>query len=95
MHTSSSSNTYYLCIITRSQDSLILEATADGLSGEQTWPSEAEMNLGDAAAAETIDSAIGRNRRIVPTNVSIQKPHKLLAAIEYNLFICIGIDKRC
>ena len=67
---SSLSNTDHLHVITCSQDSLILEATADGLSGEQTWPSEAEMNLGDAAAAETIDSAIGRNRRIVPTNVS-------------------------
>ena len=54
-----------------SQDSLILEATADGLSGEQTWPSEAEMNIGDAAAAaaDNMDSNIGRNRRIVPTNV--------------------------
>lgn len=70
MFTSSLLNTYHTYAITRSQDSLILEATADGLSGEQTWPSEAEMNLGDAAAAETIDSAIGRNRRIVPTNVS-------------------------
>jgi hypothetical protein len=28
------------------------------------------MNVGDSAALETIDSAIGRNRRIVPTNVS-------------------------
>jgi hypothetical protein len=53
-----------------SQDSLVLEATADGLSGEQTWPTEAEMNVGDSAILETIDSAIGRNRRIIPTNVS-------------------------
>jgi hypothetical protein len=51
-----------------SQDSLVLEATADGLSGEQTWPTEAEMNMGDSAL-ETMDSNIGRNRRIVPTNV--------------------------
>lgn len=53
-----------------SQDSLVLEATADGLTGEQTWPTEAEMNVGDASVLETIDSAIGRNRRIIPTNVS-------------------------
>ena len=52
-----------------SQDSLILEATADGLSGEQTWPSEAEMNIGDSALANNVDSNVGRNRRIVPTNV--------------------------
>lgn len=48
----------------------MLEATADGLTGEQTWPTEAEMNMGDSAL-ETMDSNIGRNRRIVPTNVSI------------------------
>lgn len=47
----------------------MLEATADGLTGEQTWPTEAEMNMGDSAL-ETMDSNIGRNRRIVPTNVS-------------------------
>ena len=54
-----------------SQDSLVLEATADGLSGEQTWPTEAEMNMGDSAL-ETMDSAVGRNRRIVPTNVRLK-----------------------
>ena len=48
----------------------MLEATADGLTGEQTWPTEAEMNMGDSAL-ETMDSNIGRNRRIVPTNVSL------------------------
>ena len=42
-----------------SQDSLILEATADGLSGEQTWPSEAEMNIGDSAVANNVDSNVG------------------------------------
>lgn len=52
------------------QESLLIEATADGLSGEQTWPSEAEMNLGGVEdGPDVVDSDIGRNRRIVPTNI--------------------------
>jgi len=51
------------------QESLLIEATADGLSGEQTWPSEAEMNLGGEDGADVVDSDIGRNRRITPKNI--------------------------
>ncbi len=45
------------------QDPLIMEADSSGVSGEQTWPTEAEMN----AAMENIDEGAGRHRRKVPT----------------------------
>lgn len=49
-----------------SQDSLILEASPDVLMGEQTWPTEDEMNGGSMAD--------GRSRRGVPSNVLLAIP---------------------
>jgi pre-rRNA-processing protein TSR1 len=59
----------------QAQEPLVVEAAADGIAGEQTWPSEAEMGGDDAAsssraAGDDTDPSAGRNRRRVPTNVS-------------------------
>jgi pre-rRNA-processing protein TSR1 len=59
----------------QAQEPLVVEAAADGIAGEQTWPSEAEMGGDDAAsssraAGDDADPSAGRNRRRVPTNVS-------------------------
>jgi pre-rRNA-processing protein TSR1 len=60
------------------QDDLTMEAVPDGIAGEQTWPSEGEMNVGTgagvaAAEAGTLEGA-GRLRRKVagdlPTGMS-------------------------
>lgn len=45
------------------QDSLVLEADSTGLAGEQTWPTEEEMN----AALDGIDEGAGRHRRDIKT----------------------------
>lgn len=50
----------------RRQDSLALEAVPDELMGEQTWPSETEMHLGEEAG--TAEGA-GRLRRKLPGEV--------------------------
>jgi hypothetical protein len=51
-----------------------LEAAADGISGEQTWPSEEEMKTGTVDVAGGSgggdkDFSAGRTRRVVPTKV--------------------------
>lgn len=43
-----------------------MEAVHDGIAGEQTWPSEAEMGLGEEAG--TVEGA-GRLRRKLPGQV--------------------------
>ena len=52
-----------------SQDSLTIEASVDVVGGEQTWPSEDEIRVANATAVAE-DPSIGRNRRVVPKNVS-------------------------
>ncbi len=47
------------------QDSLGLEADAEGIVGEQTWPTDAEMT----AAMEGMDEGAGRHRRNVPASI--------------------------
>lgn len=68
----------------QSQETLVLEAAADGIAGEQTWPSEAEM--GDAssshAAGGDVDPSAGRDRRRVPTNVSRARSQYFLVLLK-------------
>lgn len=45
------------------QDSLVLEAANDGVAGEQTWPTEAEL------AGDNINGEEGRARRQLPKKV--------------------------
>jgi len=47
------------------QDPINCEAEGSGISGEQTWPTEAEMD----AALGTMDEGAGRHRRNVPAKV--------------------------
>lgn len=47
------------------QDPLFMEAESDGLSGEQTWPTEAEMD----AAMKQMDEGAGRHRRNIPAAI--------------------------
>lgn len=44
------------------QDPLFMEAARDDLAGEQTWPTEAEMD----EAMRNLDEGAGRNRRNIP-----------------------------
>ena len=45
-----------------------MEAVPDGIAGEQTWPTEAEMDNPSDAEAGTLEGA-GRLRRKVPEAV--------------------------
>jgi len=47
------------------QDPLSMEAVPDGISGEQTWPTEEEMD----AAMKVMDEGAGRHRRNVPRSI--------------------------
>jgi len=59
------------------QDSLDFLANPDGISGEQTWPSDAEMTggMGEESAVtlsafdSKADKSVGRNRRVVPKSL--------------------------
>ena len=59
-----------------------LLANPDGISGEQTWPSDAEMSgavdgMGEESATalsafdSKVDKSVGRNRRVVPNTVKL------------------------
>ena len=47
------------------QDPLTMEAVNDGLSGEQTWPTEDEID----AAMRMVDNGAGRQRRNIPSKL--------------------------
>jgi hypothetical protein len=57
------------------QESLVLEAHSDSLTGEQTWPLDSEMdnNTGHVAGGEMFDydKADGKSRRNLPSKVSL------------------------
>jgi hypothetical protein len=46
------------------QDSLVMSAAHDTIAGEQTWPTEAELNATD------LNANAGRSRRNITSKVS-------------------------
>lgn len=43
-----------------------MEAVHNGLSGEQTWPTDSEMMMTTTMADNNNNSSAGRDRRVLP-----------------------------